>query len=150
MNSIDRTTLHACYTHCEDRVTYKLGVKPGWGTDSSTFTQSDCSGFTRWILSKCVEGLDTSYPEGSVQQHDWCEQNGLQAVDVNTAAADQTNQIYQFFLAPSDSPDGIGHTGFFQNSTTYECYGGVGVGSRFAQHLINIGVKYAYLWPSIA
>lgn len=143
---LNRTTFHACFTNTNGRVKYLFGAKPEWDADSSTFDVSDCSGFTRWMLSRSVSGLQ-SFPEGSVQQHEWCG-GQLQMVTISEAAQNYTNEIYQFFLAPADSSDGVGHTGFFQNGMSFECYGSHGVGSRPAQHLLNIGVKYAYLWPS--
>lgn len=145
---MDREEFHIVFGKLEDEVPYELGAKPEWGADTSEVKTSDCSGFVRYMLSRCVADMPTNYPEGSVVQHAWAASK-LQAFDIQSAAYDEdSNIVYVFYLAPGDGKDVHGHTGFLFQGAAYHCYGGHGVGKTSAQEVIDWGAKYAYVFPS--
>src|ERR1700686_2283618 len=72
---IDRAMFNACFINTRNRVAYELGAKPPLGSDSSLFDKSDCSGFSRWILSRTLDGFTGAFPDGSANQHEWCKAN---------------------------------------------------------------------------
>jgi cell wall-associated NlpC family hydrolase len=98
--------------------------------DSSTITGLDCSGFGQYMVAKCTGGR-IFLPEGSVDQHDWCEAQGLHRLahysDVQYATKDGARMFMCFIEPVGPRP---GHVWFVCAGKTYESHGGVGVDSR--------------------
>lgn len=156
VSPIDRIKMEAGFNHCNHRVTYGYGDKPELGSDSSTFSTSDCSGYSRWLVYLST-GMTIS--DGSDNQHNWCSDN-LQSVPLSEARADQTNRVFMCFITPSDGDNGVGHVYFLMNGYTVECCGGeqyspiygkdvTGVMSRpWNTPVLAEQTSAAYLWPS--
>ena len=117
--------LAACQTS-HPRVTYGLGAKiPGDSSvPGSGFTKVDCSGFVRAAIRRSTNPKHTTFPDGSVTQHDWVKAKGFE----RSTIAD--GKIRIAFLAPQDVPSKIGHVVLIRNGKTVESHGGVGPNSR--------------------
>ena len=127
---VDLSIVHACFEHTVGRVKYKLGAKPALGSDSSTFSLSDCSGWVRWVLDRA--GL--RIPDGSATQHKFCAAHFREVHYKDAATLADPSRLFIAFIAPNG---GIGHVWLLQGGTaanpgiTMECHGGgVGVSSR--------------------
>lgn len=116
----------------------KAGFAYGFGSKISPLTlqaeevpaahrRVDCSGFVRWAIFHACGGL--TIPDGSQNQHDWFEQNKFKISDTNSCLL-KDDVIRIAFLAPHDTPSGIGHVLFVVNGLTYESHGGHGPDSR--------------------
>jgi hypothetical protein len=146
---IDRNEFNACFANTEGRVEYELGAKPALGSDSDTFDKSDCSGFSRWMLSRTLEGFTDEFPDGSSNQHAWCSDN-LAAALYYDALQDRTNAIFIAFMDQNPATEQVTrHVWFVQNGATIECCGGKGVYSsqKFAEYYSN-RVSGCYHIPS--
>ena len=134
---VSLSTLKECFAHTKGRVTYLLGAKPALGSDSSSFSESDCSGWDRWALDR--SGL--TIPDGSATQHEWAAKR-LASVPYNSAARAGPGRLFIAF----ENPSPIGHVWLgWQDSDgifrTHECHGGTvhcGVDSRPWASLSNI------------
>lgn len=123
-----KSFLHACQTS-QPRVKYGLGKKIKAGqVPGVDFTQVDCSGFVRETLRRSTN-LGSSFPDGSVVQHDWVRKKGC-AHDTIQAGAKGDGAVRIAFMSPTDSPSGIGHVVLIVNGATLESHGGVGPDSR--------------------
>jgi len=87
----------------------------------------DCSGFTRWAIFHACTGL--LVPDGSANFHSWCIATGFKP-STPDAMLLKDGAIRVAFLAPGDTPSGIGHVLFAANALTYESHGGKGPDSR--------------------
>lgn len=124
--------LKTLFERTRGRVTYKLGAKPPLGSDSSAFSESDCSGFVRWALDRAGYRI----PDGSQTEWDWCEKAGLHQVrylDAERFAGKDTRRLFIAFEAAHP----IGHVWLGvsdgKHMRTIECHGGTvhrGVDSR--------------------
>jgi len=119
-----------CFAHTVGRVKYKLGAKPALGSDSSTFSLSDCSGLVRWALDRAGFRI----PDGSATQHEFCAAHLREVHYKDAATLADPSRLFIAFIAPNG---GIGHVWLLQGGTaqtpgrTMECHGGgVGVSSR--------------------
>ena len=149
---VNRVIFNACFANTEGRVEYELGAKPTLGSDSSTFDKSDCSGFTRWILSRTLDAFTDVFPDGSANQHDWCNANipNMGPGEYSDAIKTRNNSIYIAFMDQIPGTDEVTrHVWFVQNGATIECCGGDGVCSseEHAQEYAN-RVSGCYLIPS--
>jgi cell wall-associated NlpC family hydrolase len=127
---IDLGMLRTVFTHMAINGTeYGLGAKaPSLTVDSINIHKIDCSGFTRYAIARATD-QKLIIPDGSVNQHDWCEEQGLHKVDYpNVAIADDSRLFIAFIPpAPSGHP---GHVWFINGGNTMESHGGVGVSTR--------------------
>jgi hypothetical protein len=148
--NVSLSTVRLCFDHTVHRVTYLLGAKPALGSDSASFSESDCSGWVRWALDRAGLRL----PDGSQTQWNWAEQNLHKLAhysDAETYAKDDPNRLFIAF--ESDKKSGIGHVwlGWAVDGQmmTFECHGGQvhrGVDSRPWNALANIAAA-AYEIP---
>jgi cell wall-associated NlpC family hydrolase len=121
--SISLSLVKECFAHCVGRVRYEMGAKPALGSDSSTFSLSDCSGWVRWVLDRA--GL--LIPDGSAGQHEWCQANLRKVSYSDAATLADPSRLFIAFIAPEP----IGHVWLLNAGKTMECHGGgVGVSSR--------------------
>lgn len=113
------------------RFTYGLGKKinplgkqfsPGQGGEV------DCSGCVEWVVFHGCGGLPEHFPDGSAQQHEWCDRVGLKK-SANADGGLKDGFIRIGFLTPSDG-GGTGHVILVANGKTYESHGGRGPDSR--------------------
>ncbi len=121
--------LDACESS-KPRVTYGLGKKitPGKEPGEGGFTQVDCSGFVREILRRSTD-LGSSFPDGSVFQHEWIDKKNYFKTNVGDAKAiDEFVRIA--FLPPGKTKSGIGHVVLIYKAATLESHGQVGPDSR--------------------
>jgi cell wall-associated NlpC family hydrolase len=120
--------LQECETS-QPRVTYGLGkkIKPGQ-VPGRDFTKVDCSGFVREAVRRSTD-LGSSFPDGSVVQHDWVQKKGF-ASDTVASGSQQDGAVRIAFLSPSATSSGIGHVVLLHNGRTLESHGGVGPDSR--------------------
>lgn len=82
----------------------------------------DCSGFVRYALAPWIE-----IPDGSVNQRDWFRKNGFKPTK---QFGDVDGILRVAFLAPGQTPSGIGHVMLTLNGVTMESHGGRGVDMR--------------------
>ena len=148
---LDLGKLDGYLSRCEWRgVGYELGAKAhDLLAIPPDYTVIDCSGWVRAAVAVATEGWDVGptasvkrpallLPDGSVNQHDWCDQAGLKK---STPAAlllpDPWVRIA--FLVPSPQHK-IGHVFLCHRGMTRESWGGHGPGSRPVTSHISEGV----------
>lgn len=113
------------------------GVPYLWGgkahpltVDTSAIAGLDCSGFAQYEVARC-SGQQVIWPEGSAEQHDWCEAAGLHKLlrysDVHFAADD--SRLFVAFIRPVEGVH-AGHVWFVRHGWTRESHSHVGVSSR--------------------
>jgi hypothetical protein len=132
--SIDLDLLQSVFDNMKGRVTYSFGAKaPDLSMDSHGIAEIDCSGFVRYAIARATQQA-VILPDGSSNQHDRCEAQGLHQLahysDVAYAAQDPS-RLFIAFLDPHPighvwllRADGQGHV------MTMESHGGRGVDSR--------------------
>lgn len=133
---IDIAKLKAYLAACmSQHVHYGLGDKAQYGHLSEfppTYTAIDCSGWVRCAIAYATNadpGGPFVIPDGSVNQHDFCDKVGLKRTDyVNAGLSDGHLRIA--FLTPYDTSEGIGHVWIVLNGMTLESHGGSGPDSR--------------------
>lgn len=117
-------------------VGYSLGAKAQpLALQAASLMALDCSGFVRWAIyhaSLMLPDTDIAYafklPDGSVQQHEWCDAQKLERSPVGEGSlSDGVLRIA--FLTPQDG-GGIGHVMLIQDGFTLESHGGVGPDRR--------------------
>ncbi len=120
--------LQQCMTS-NPRVLYGLGakIKPGQ-VPGRDFKAVDCSGFVREALRRSTD-LGSSFPDGSVVQHDWARKQKFKKSTVKEAE-DRSGVVRIAFLSPGDVSSGIGHVVLIHMGRTLESHGGVGPDSR--------------------
>jgi hypothetical protein len=132
MISVDPTLLSVLFLKLKARkLPYLWGGKADpLDCDSSALSGLDCSGWTQYGFAKST-GPMVEVPEGSVDQHDWCDEHGLKRLahysDVQYAAKDPSRLFWCFIEPHGDKP---GHTFFVRAGMTMESHGGVGIDSR--------------------
>ncbi len=98
--------------------------------DSSTITELDCSGFVQYVIAKATD-QKLILPEGSVDQHNWCDARGLRQLsrysDVQYAR-DDPNRLFIAFIEPHGKR--AGHVWLVCAGKSMESRGVVGVDSR--------------------
>ena len=109
-------------------VSYELGAKPAFDAEPSAIRSSDCSGWSRYLIYHGSNHA-LALPEESWQQHEWCEDQGLQKVNYVAVGA-ISSRLLACFIDPATSPGGIGHVFLSHGGQTIECYGGHGAGRR--------------------
>ena len=112
-------------------VTYKMGAKAEpLGVDESTIEQLDCSGFARLVVFHATKaaGEAVEMPDGSANQHAWCDQQGFKVSDFDAGHL-QDNAIRIAFLSPADG-GGVGHVMLIVNGLTCESHGSKGADRR--------------------
>ena len=135
-----------------DYKAHPIGVQApgfvGYSDAKHTFGKSvDCSGFVRWAIYHATGGVAGNgllIPDGSVNQHEWVEQNGFKESDPSDAG-DADGRVRISFLAPSHSPDGIGHVMLLPgDGSTCESHGGKGPDRRVwgSMNFMNSCVTY--------
>ena len=141
---VDIGKLHDALAICQhDGVTYKLGAKAVQHSAfpvfdyPPTFSQIDCSGFSRFSLYHATAG-QVLLPDGSVNQNDWCAAQGFKHRSI-AAGQDYTagmgqNVLYLCFCRTGSRSEAIGHVWMVAGSGgqlwTIESNGGVGPNSR--------------------
>ncbi len=136
-------------------VGYRLGAKaPSLHSEPGTFHNIDCSGFARWASFKASNGL-FRMPDGSADQHEWCERQGFEKARYRDAGEEgHPNKLFIAFITPQSSPEGVGHVWFLTgdgagHSVTLESHGGCGPDSRpWNYHTLIDQVGACYLLPS--
>lgn len=126
-------------------VPYEWGAKPKIGCPVTDVHTSDCSGYIRWLLYYASTGK-IELPEGSADQHSFFEDRvPLTHYHVNDTA--QTLLTINF-IEPTDVH--AGHVWLCAERTTFECYGGHGVGSRpWAAKILLTEVDATFVLPHI-
>lgn len=110
------------------RVTYRFGAKSTrWDADSSEISEIDCSGFVWFALKRATNGA-LPIPDGSANQHAFCEKMGYRKVPYAEAIADLSGRLYIAFIAPAP----VGHVWLVSHGLTLESHGHVGVDRREA------------------
>jgi len=120
--------LNACVTSTP-RVRYGYGkkIKPGQ-IPGKDFQSVDCSGLVRELVRRSTS-LGSTFPDGSVVQHDWVRKKGF--VKTNWDDGTSNDDIVRIaFLSPNDVSSGIGHVQLLYRNMTLESHGGVGPNSR--------------------
>ena len=136
---IDPVRLLSYLQRCE-----ALGIGYGLGAKAHNlmaippdYGEIDCSGWMRCAVAVATQGR-TILPDGSVNQHDWCDRMGLKVS--NRAAMLLPDGITRLcFIAPSVIHP-VGHVFLARNGRTLESYGGHGPGSRSVLTQISLGV----------
>lgn len=113
-------------------VKYLLGGKASpLSKPASSIKSIDCSGYVRYMLYHAADGI--VIPDGSWNQRDYIERNGLTQVDYRAAAKERDDTLYIAFATPHTNGVGkVGHVWFVLNGKTYESYSSKGVGSLAA------------------
>lgn len=142
----------------EAGIDYSLGAKPAFEKTPDQIRVSDCSGWSRYLLYHATDHA-LVLPEGSAEQHEWCDSKGLHKVTyANAVQYGSPSRLFICFIVPETQPDGIGHVwmlhGQGEQARTVECYGGHGVGSRVYNASIDRGrtnleaaCGACYEWP---
>jgi hypothetical protein len=113
---------------CLHGTRYRLGAKaPSLSCDSADISAIDCSGESRYLLAKATE-QKLIIPDGSVNQHSWCEAWNLTKADYLHVATALPWMIYICFIEPTGRHPG--HVWLVHDGDTLESHGGVGVTSR--------------------
>jgi hypothetical protein len=119
--------LQAC-ENSRPRITYKLGAKiPPGSEPGSGFKFVDCSGFVREEMRRSTN-LGSSFPDGSVVQHDWVQNHRFSKSSVD-AAKSKDGVVRIAFLSPTATRK-IGHVSLIINAKTLESHGSTGPDSR--------------------
>jgi hypothetical protein len=100
----------------------ELTAVPGIG-----FDLSDCSNFTRWLIFQASLGK-TTFPQGSVEQHQRCQEDGFAADEYHLCAPLGDNKLRIAFIPVT--PNHCGHVWLVLNGQTIECCGGKGACRR--------------------
>jgi hypothetical protein len=122
---VDLGILTMIVDSCTNRVKYKLGAKPDihGGLD---FTESDCSGFIRYLIYKATNE-QVLLPDGSWNQRQWFTNRNFKRTSYVLNANCKDNRLR---IAAIDPTGEHGHVWCCLNGKTIECYSGKGVGSR--------------------
>jgi hypothetical protein len=119
-------------THAQlDSVKYQFGAKPPFlSAPLDALRVLDCSAYARIQLFHATSGA-LVIPDGSVNQREWCEKEGLHQLkkysDVQYAITDKS-RLFICFVKPFAGV--AGHVWFVRGGRTYESRGGAGVSSR--------------------
>ncbi len=129
--------LYAYLDRCAG-IRYELGAK---AEDPASFLPDyhtiDCSGWVRAAIAVATSGR-LLIPDGSVNQHDWCDKVGLKVS--NRAALLLPDQVLRIaFLVPTPEHE-IGHVFLCRNLRTLESWGGHGPGSRSVLSACSEGI----------
>lgn len=136
---LDLARLDAYLARCVARgIGYELGAKASrLLAVPPDYDNIDCSGWVRAAVAVATGGR-TILPDGSVNQHDWCDRAGLK---VSTPAAlllpDAWVRIA--FLVPTLAHP-VGHVFLCKGGRTRESWGGHGPGSRPVLSHIGEGI----------
>jgi hypothetical protein len=121
-----------------------LGIGYGLGATAHNLTalppdysEIDCSGWVRAAVA-VASGGRTILPDGSVNQHDWCDKSGLK-VSSRAALLLPDNYTRICFIVPTPEHE-IGHVFLCRNLKTLESWGGHGPGSRSVLSHISLGI----------
>ena len=99
---IDVSILETLTDHMAGRVRYHMGAKaPSLDCDSADIHQIDCSGFVRYAVAKSTDQR-VIMPDGSVAQHEWCDEQGLKVSDFESGKL-QDGAVRLAFLPPTSS-----------------------------------------------
>lgn len=132
------------FEHALDlKVFYDFGGK---FKDITDFTPAekgvDCSGFIRWFLYHASNGA-VLFPDGSVNQNEWCKHLKLPRFTYGIAALNRTGAAFICFKPPTKGK--AGHVWIIRNGRTIESYGGKGIGSRSAlTHILLLRCRDCY------
>jgi cell wall-associated NlpC family hydrolase len=137
MNKVSLSKLDAVFRNMRGRVLYDFGGKAAdLDMDSHGIEDIDCSGFVRFALHRAG---GPTLPDGSVNQHAWCEEHALYQVekysDLRHTVKDKS-RLFICFIPPKGRK--AGHVWLVRGGFTYESHGGVGVDAR----KWNTGVLY--------
>jgi len=122
MTPIALGLFYACY-HGAQRAgcVYLYGAKPAVDADSSDVHHADCAGMVRWLIARATGG-QVILPEGSPDQHAWCEAQGLHKVsqysDLHYAMQDGSRLFLAFH-----NPEPVGHVWAVNMGRSIECHG---------------------------
>ncbi len=125
--TLDRNVLVARMQATVGRVSYKLGAKPRVNAKPGTFSQSDCSGYVRWLLYAASKGAVNILP-GSWHQQQWCIREGFKKTSYELHAQCKDGRLRIAFINPATNK--VGHVWLILNGQTIEAYGGHGAGRR--------------------
>lgn len=133
-NPFDKSKIPALVKDCQlHGVTYSLGAKANpLSQQAGSIAALDCSGFVRWALYHASllwkTGMPLVIPDGSVQQHDWCDAQRMESCPI--AEGKQSDGILRIaFLSPKDG-GGVGHVMLIQDGFTLESHGHKGPDRR--------------------
>jgi cell wall-associated NlpC family hydrolase len=109
-----------------EQVQYHLGAKaPRLSCQPSEIDAIDCSGLVRYALYR-ASGV--TLPDGSVNQHDWCDAQGFKHSNVD-AGKITDGALRIAFLSPA-AGGGVGHVSLIHMGRTLESHGGMGPDRR--------------------
>ena len=135
------------------RVHYQMGAKADpIDCLPSHLRELDCSGLVSYFVHNTSQ--TRGFPDGSVDQHQWCEDNlrALRSYDDLAYTANDPARLFIGFVEPIYQ-DGemieAGHVWFVWRGLTYESHGGYGVSSRgWLQPFMTQRHALAYEWPT--
>jgi hypothetical protein len=136
---LDMTRLNGYLAKCIGvGIGYQLGAKASdLMAYPPDYSDIDCSGWVRAAVAYATRGR-TVLPDGSVNQHDWCDRTGLK-VSSRAALLLPDGWVRIAFLVPS-ARHPIGHVFLCHRGRTLESWGGHGPGSRSALSHISEGI----------
>lgn len=117
---------------------YGLGSKAHDLADPAPdYSRIDCSGWVRAAICVATFG-QTVLPDGSVNQHDWCDRVGLKKSS-RAALLLLDGRLRICFIVPT-LEHSVGHVFLCRNLKTMESWGGHGPGSRSVLAHISLGI----------
>jgi hypothetical protein len=127
----------------DGHIKYHLGSKPALTAKPEDITQSDCSGFVRYLMYNATGGsLDIGGGGGTWWENKWCQDQHLEEV----AYADAANIDGRLRIAFIHGGKGkIGHVWLIYCGQTIECHGGKGADRRpWDTAVLKNGVDVCY------
>ncbi len=123
---------------------YKLGAKADdLAGEPPDYDHIDCSGWVRAAVA-VASGGQTTLPDGSVNQNDWCAASGLKR-STFAACRLQDGLTRIAFIRPT-LKHAIGHVYLARNGRTLESWGGHGPGSRLVTtHVLSAETTDVYV-----
>jgi cell wall-associated NlpC family hydrolase len=129
--AINRQRLMLAFHAMVGRVLYAWGAKEDDLTTWPAFVERlDCSGFVRFIVA-WASGQRIIMPDGSAQQHTWCNAAALHQLDSYhdlSYTVDDPDRLFIAFIPPTGSHPG--HVWLVRAGSTMECRSRAGVSSR--------------------
>lgn len=124
---VSKTRLLAGFAGCEGKCGYLLGAKPAMESFPGRFSESDCSGFVRWLIFHATGGK-VLIPDGSFNQAEWCVGMKLKPCRYGDSGRLRDDRVRISFIRARDGVPG--HVWLVLNGQTIECCSRRGVCRR--------------------
>lgn len=105
---------------CDGKHHYQYGAKQSAELAPNQWEFIDCSGLTKYT-AKRAWGINL--PDGSVNQHEWCEQKALPVCRYSEVGPLDDNVLRICFLDPIPETNEPGHAFFLCSGLTFESHG---------------------------